>query len=99
MSKHTSLFLHVLGVGVNESMFGISLEVDLFEELVLPLPPAEYLLALLPIVIPLLLFTALPCLLFILRTPHLLFHVPDDLSVALSLLTCRNHQLAPPVDP
>ena len=98
MSEHSSLFLHVIGVRVNQSMFGILSEVNLFEELVLPLPPAEYLLALLPILIAFLLLTALPCLLLALRSLHLLFHVPDDLSVALCLLT-GHHQLAPSVDP
>ncbi len=97
MSKHTSLFLHVLGVGVNKSMFRISLEVDLFEKLVLPLPPTEDLLALLSIFIPFLLLTALPCILLALRPLHLLFHVPIDIFVALCLF--NSHQLAPPIDP
>ena len=79
-------------------MFGISPEMDLFEVLVLPLPPAEHLLTLLPIIIAFLLLTALPCLLLALRRLHLLFHVSDDLSVALCLLT-GHHQLAPPVQP
>ena len=101
MSKHTSLFLHILGIGVHESMFRISLKVYLIEELALPLPPAEDLLALLSIIILLLLFTALPCVLSSSRSFHLLFHVPDDLSVALCLLTDGHLHLAAadPIDP
>ena len=101
MSKHTSLFLHILGIGVHETMFRISLKVYIIEEHALPLPPAEDLLALLPIIVILFLFTAIPCLLSRSRSFHLIFHVPDDLSVALCLLTDGHLHLvaAAPIDP